>query len=130
MQQAFRALLTGSAAVTALVPAARIEWGVLGQGRTLPAVRMFLISNIDGLTMQGPDGLWRGRVQVDVYAETYASAQAVAGAIISILHGHRAGAFRGIFLAARRDDYEANAADRPQRISLDFFTNWRAGYAD
>ena len=127
MEQEFRALLTSSAAVTALCPSSRIEWGILGQGKPLPAVRLNVISNSPGRTQQGPDGLWQGRVQVDVYGATYKAAKALADAISGLLDFHRSGGFRGIFLDARRDMTETAATDRPQRITLDFLTNWRAG---
>lgn len=129
MEKALRALLTGSAAVTSLVPASRISWGVVAQGKPLPAIVLNVISNRDGLTMQGPDGLWRGRVQVDCYAMDYGATVALAAAVTGVLHGHRAGAFRLIVLDNRRDDHEAGAVGRPFRIGLDFITNWRAGDA-
>lgn len=129
MEKDFRALLTGSTAVRTLVPASRISWGIIGQGKPLPAIALNVISNRDGLTMQGPDGLWRGRVQVDCYGATYGSAVALADTITGLLHGHRADAFRLILLDSRRDHHEPGAVDRPFRIGLDFITNWRAGYA-
>lgn len=129
MELAFRALLTGSTAVTALVPASRISWGIIAQGKGLPAIALNVISNRDGLTMQGPDGLWQGRVQVDCYGADYGAAVTLADTIIGLLHGHRAGAFRLIVLDSRRDHNEPGAVDRPFRIGLDFITNWRAGYA-
>lgn len=129
MEREFRALMTGSTAVTALAPAARIVWGVLGQGRALPALVLNLIYNRDGLTMQGPDGLWRALVQVDCYGASYRDALALAEAVTGLLHGYRAGGFRLIVLERRRDLNDPGAADRPHRIGLDFIINWRAGDA-
>src|SRR6218665_2097348 len=103
MELALRALLTGSAAITAIAPSTRVSWGVLAQGSPLPALILNVISNTDGLTQQGPDGLWQGRVQVDCYGAKYAEALSLANAVIALLHGYRAGAFRGIFLDTRRD---------------------------
>ena len=129
MERALRALLNQSAAIIAICPDTRIVWGRLGQGKALPAAVMTVIDNVDGLTMQGSDGLWRGRVQIDCYGATYAAALDLAEAMIGVLHGHRAGSFRLIVLAGRRDYDESSAADRPSRVSLDFITNWRAGDA-
>ena len=129
MEKDFRALLTGSTAVTALVAKSAIAFGVVPQGTKLPAIALNVVSNRDGLTMQGPDGLWQGRVQVDCYGADYGAAVALAEAVTGVLHGHRAGAFRLILLDSRRDHNEPGAVDRPFRIGLDFITNWRAGYA-
>lgn len=126
MQQDFRALLTGSAEVAALAPAQAIAWGAPMQGTRPPAIALHLIDNADGMTMQGPNGLWQGRVQVDVYALSYGETRAVADAVIAALHGFRGGGFRGIFLAQQRDHHETGAVDRPFRISIDFMTHWRA----
>ncbi len=125
MQREFRALLTGSAAVTALLAAQAIDWGAPMQGTRPPRIALHLIDNADGMTMQGPDGLWQGRVQVDVYGLTYGDTRAIADAVIGALHGFRGGGFRGIILAQTRDSHETGASDRPFRISMDFMTNWR-----
>lgn len=82
MEEAFRALLTGSAAVTALVPAGRINWGEHLRGADGPYIVLTMISDIEGLTMQGPDGLADGRVQVDCYANTPAITLALGRAVL------------------------------------------------
>lgn len=125
MEKAFRSLLTGSAAVTALVPASRISWGVIAQGKPLPGVALNVISNRDGLTYKGPDDLWQGRVQVDIYDTDYGATLSLASEIIALLSGYRGGQFQGIFLDARRDHYDPAAINRPHRVSLDFATKWR-----
>lgn len=126
MEEQFWALLSGSAAVTALVPSARIVWGVLPQGSNLPGVVLNVISNQDAPHLSDTDGLWRGRVQVDCYGLSYASAKLTARAVIEKLNGYADTNFRGVFLDANRDDHEAGATDRPFRVSLDFITHWRA----
>ena len=126
MEEQFWALLTGSAAVTALVPATRIVWGVMPQGSALPGIVMHVIGNQDQPHLSDTDGLWRGRVQVDCYGLTYASAKLTARAVIGALNGHADTNFRGVFLDAHRDDHETGATDRPFRVSLDFITHWRA----
>ena len=125
MEKAFRALLTSSAAVTALVPASAIAFGVVPQGTKLPAVALHVISNRDGLTYKGPDGLWQGIVQVDCYGADYGATVTLADTITALLSGYRGGSFQGIFLNARRDTYDPAATPRAHRVSLDFATKWR-----
>lgn len=124
MQTAFRGLLTSASAVTALVPEPRIEWARVGQGKGLPSIALHMIGHSPGLTHDGSDGFWQGRVQVDVYGATYASAKAVSDALVSLLHGHKGDGFQLIHFDSQRDNFETAAADRPCRISLDFLTIW------
>ena len=128
MEEALRAVLTGAAPVTGLVPAARINWGAHPQGAGLPGVVLNVISAAEGLTMQGPDGMSEGRVQVDCYAASYAAAKEISRAVVSVLHGHRGGGLRLVRHVATRDSREGgtNEAERPFRVSLDFTTSWRA----
>lgn len=127
MEEEFRALLTGSAAVTALVPASRISFGAHPQGAGWPGIVLQTVSAFKEAHMQGPDGLLRGRVQVDCYALTYAEAKRVARAVIETLHARAIGGFRPILWVAARDSREGgtNEADRPFRSSLDFTIAWR-----
>lgn len=125
MEEEFRALLQGSAALTAIVPPGNINWGEVPQGTRPPAIALHLIDNADGLTQQGPDGLWRGRVQVDVYGLTFGDATQAAQAVRDTLHGYRGGGFRLIFLSQQRSNQDQQAVDRPYWISMDFITNWR-----
>lgn len=124
MKRDFRALLTGSAAVTAYAPPLRIEWGTRTQGNPLPGVVLNLIGNADGLSMDGPDGWFEGRVQVDCYALDYDDADALAEAIREILHGYSGGDFQLIRHDRTQEEFEGGAADRPFRISQDFQTIW------
>jgi hypothetical protein len=128
MEEDFRALLTGASAVTALVPVARINWGAHPQGGGAPYLVLTVIGNEAGLTMQGPDGLWQGRVQVDCCAPDYAAAKIASRAVIAVLHSYRGGGFRLVEHVATRDSREggSNEAERAFRVSLDFITNWRA----
>ena len=128
MEEAFLALLTDSGAVTAHVPAARINWGAHPQGAGSPYIMLTVISDSEGLHMQGPDGLSQARVQVDIYAPTYGDAKSAARAVRALLHGHRAGSFRLIEFAGSRDNREGgtNEAERLHRVGMDFIVNWRA----
>jgi hypothetical protein len=127
MDEAFLALLTGSAAVTALVPALRINWGAHPQGTGSPYIVLTLVSDIEGLTYQGPDRLEQGRVQVDVYAPDYPAARIAGRAVKAALHGYRGGQFLLIEHAGSRASREGgtNEAERLHRVSMDFLTHWR-----
>lgn len=128
MEQELRAILLASSGVTALAPAARINWGAHPQGAALPALVLNVISDAEGYHLKGRDGLSQGRVQVDAYAETYAQAKQLSRAVRAALSGYRGGGFRLVEHVATRDSREggSNEADRPYRVSLDFLTHWRA----
>ena len=127
MEQALRTLLASSAAITAIAPAGRINWGVHPQGVPLPALVLNTIGDAEGLTMQGPDGLSEGRLQIDAYAVTYAEAKNLSRAVRTVLHGYRGGGFRLVQHVTTRDSREGgtNEAERPFRCSMDFTTHWR-----
>ena len=127
MEEAFKDVLTGNATVTALAPAARINWGSRPQGSPLPAVVLNVVSDNEGLTLKGRDGLSVGRVQVDCYGATYTQAKQLSRAVRSALSGYRGGSFRLVEHVATRDSREGgtNEADRPFRVMLDFLTHWR-----
>lgn len=128
MELQFRALLTSSAAITALVPAARINFGTNRQGAGYPAIVLNTISDIEGIHMNGPDRFYEGRVQVDVYGGTYKAVKDISKAVRTLLHGYRSTNFRLIMSVSARDSREggSNEADRPYRVSMDFTTAWRA----
>lgn len=127
MEEAFLALLVSASGVTAHVPAARINWGAHPQGTGTPYIVLTVISDNEGLTMQGPDGLSQGRVQADVYAPTYGAAKLASRAVRDLLHGYRGGGFQLIEHAGSRDSREggSNEAERLHRVSMDFMTHWR-----
>ncbi|WP_370267422.1 DUF3168 domain-containing protein [Nioella sp.] len=123
-----RALLTGSAAVTALVPAARINWSEHPQGAPAPYVVLHLIDNADGLHLKGRTGLWSGRVQVDCYAATPAGAIALSAPIVTLLHGYVGGGFNPIRFASMRGPFVQQRTGQDDRLfarQLDFITHWR-----
>ena len=127
MEEALLALLASSGGVTAHVSPARINWGAHPQGTGGPYIVLFVISDVPGLTMSGPDGMTAFRVQCDVYGSTYAAAKLAARAVATLLHGYRGGQFRLIEHAGSRDSREGgtNEADRLFRVSLDFIIHWR-----
>lgn len=125
MEEQFRAILLASSGVTALV-GTRINWGAIPQGSSMPAIVLNTISQNNGHTMQGPDGLQEARVQVDIYGTTYGATKALSRAVLAALDGYSGGNFQGIFHAGTRDGREGgtNEADRPFRVSTDFMTQW------
>lgn len=127
MEEDFRALLLATTAITDIA-GTRINFGAHPQGEALPAIVLNTPSNIEGLVMNGPNGLQEGIVQVDCYATTYGEAKQLSRAVVTALHAYRDDNFRLIVHATSRDSREggSNEADRPFRTSLDFNTAWRA----
>ncbi|MCH2248268.1 MAG: DUF3168 domain-containing protein [Cognatishimia sp.] len=126
MEEQLRALLRSDAGVTAIC-GQRVNFGEHPQGQDFPALVLNTISQTNGHTLQGPDGLEKARVQVDCIALTYGEARRLSRAVVALLDGHRGGQFSGVFSAGNRAGREggSNEADRPFRVSLDFLTKWR-----
>lgn len=127
METEFRALLTGDAAITALV-GSRIYWNAIPQGTVDPCVVMYVVSRQADIHHGGANGLNSWLVQIDVRSsgdsEPYSAALAVRDAIVARLHAKRLSegkiAFKAIVL---RD--EQHTSEKPQdklfhRIRLDF----------
>lgn len=127
MEEELRALLRATTAVTDIC-GARINWVAHPQGQPYPAVVLGVVGDSEGHTLKGPDGLSKGRVQVDCYGDDYDAAKLLGRAVRASLDGYRGGNFSGVFLAGSREDREGgtNEANRPFRVSLDFLTNWSA----
>jgi hypothetical protein len=127
MEEEFRTLLLSESGVTDRV-GSRVNWGEHPQGAPLPAIVLSVVSEVDGLHMQGPDRFAESRVQVDCYAMTYAEKKQLSRAVMAVLHGYRGGGFRLVRHAGTRDSREGgtNEATRPYRASLDFTCHWRA----
>lgn len=125
MEQELRALLRSSAAVTGMVHGL-VDWGESPQPGASRYIVLHLISDNEGVTMQGRDHLRQSRVQVNCYGPEYATAAALMAAVKDTLHGYRGGGFQGIFFAGGRVPREGNdEASAIYRASLDFFTHWR-----
>lgn len=121
MEAALRALLTGYAPLTALVPGARIVWNHLPQKTTRPAVVLYRVAGAPGLTMQGSDRLTDATVQIDVQALSVTSMWAIRDALVARLHGHRDATFLGIFQQSERQtSEELTGGGLVHRASLDF----------
>ncbi|MGP3699193.1 DUF3168 domain-containing protein [Rhodobacter sp. NSM] len=126
MEEALRALLLASSGVTALA-GTRVNFGSHSQGAGFPYVVLNTISDREGLTISGPDGMQQARVQIDCYAKTYMAAKQLSRAVRAVLHGHSGGGFQGVFLDGTRDQREpGDDTARPYRVSLDFLTIYSA----
>ena len=118
MEADLRALLVGTAAVTALVPEGSILWDARNG---VPSIRLALINKSIDLTYAGPDGLNGALVQVDCFASTPDAAHDIATAV-ETLHGLRAGNFRlvkveGVSGAPPELETAAPATDTPAAIA-------------
>lgn len=83
MEAALRARLLAAGPVTALA-GTRIYWDDRPQSSPLPAVLLTVISDIRGQTLSDWDML-EARVQVDVFASTFAQKKALKEAVIAAL---------------------------------------------
>lgn len=63
--------LANSANLTAVVPATRIQAGVLPQNTAIPNISVTEVSGVEGLQLSKASGLCTDRVQVTVDATTY-----------------------------------------------------------
>lgn len=123
MQEDFRGLLLAEGAITTLV-GSRITWNERPQASALPAI-VLTIAGEDRAYAYDGDSSVATRVQVDIYASSYASAVAIDRAAVMALSGRTAtrGAtqFMGIFFESRFDAVEEDekSAQRVQRISRD-----------
>ena len=110
------------------IPPQAIGWFTAPQGIARPHVVLNTITEAEGLTMNGPNKLFEGIVQIDIYSLNRAEVKTVARAIRDLLHGYRGGGFRLIRHDRTRDTREGsgNEAERPYRVSMDFTTGWSA----
>lgn len=125
MEEALRAHLLATAAVTALVPAERIVWNQR-IGPALPAISLHRITGRPDYHLQGPSGLVDSLVQVDCWGASFASVTAVARAVQAALSAHAGGVISRCFIENLRSSFEkgdgATGASTPtdfHRSSLD-----------
>lgn len=123
MEELIRARLRNHGPLTALV-GTRIDFGRSPQGSARPRVVLWTIDNMEGLVLEGRDGIQMGRIQADAYADTYAEALAIARAIQDALHGYSHPALRKVEMISYRLMTEGGTdePDRPFRASMDFST--------
>lgn len=122
MEEALRALLTGSAVVTALVPVASINWRRHPQSSPWPGIVLHVINDGDEYVLADVADISEARVQIDCWAVTYAQAKAIARAVRSRLSGYQGGNLYQLRLVGARDAQAsgANEPDDPAGVSLDF----------
>ena len=118
MEEALVALLLADTSLSALV-GMRIHWGVRPQGEALPGVTLFRTDGADQPTYAGPDGLGDSHVQADCWAETYASAKAVARALKAAAAGRHGATLKGVFVQSERDTQEHVPPALIFRVSID-----------
>lgn len=102
--------------------APRRYWGRAPQ--TAPARPYVVLSRVSGVHdyhNQGDSGLVASRVQIDVYADTYASAHSTAANIIAALSGYRGGSIQAVFVDSQRDLTGIEGGDPNElfRLSID-----------
>lgn len=79
---ALRQVLVANGALTALVPATRIQAGDMPEGTVLPAISLTRVSSTDrNLPNPGANRHVRDRVQVNVMASTYPQQREVLAAV-------------------------------------------------
>lgn len=84
MQQALRARIIAATGMAALV-GTRVYWIDRPQLSALPSITLQIISGERSQTHDSISALRQNRVQLDIWAETYASAQIIAEAVIANL---------------------------------------------
>lgn len=82
LQDAFRARLLDSGALTALVDD-RIYWGKRPQNAALPALVLTKVAPGQEWTHSGPDDLINPWVQIDIYGDSLPSVSSVASALMA-----------------------------------------------
>lgn len=124
MEEAIRALLKADATIAAHC-AGRVNFGAHLQGEPFPAIILNTVSDTEGLTLDGPDGLPSARLQVDCYAETYGAAKILSRDVRKLLNGYAGGAIQGVFYGASRDGRDETADGIALfRISADFIVRF------
>lgn len=124
MEEIIRALLLADIGVSGLADD-RINFGEHPQGHAFPSIVLHTISDAEGYTLTGPNGVSVGRIQTDCYAETYGAAKLLSRAVRSLLSGYQVSPVQGVFHVGSRDGREGgtNEAERPYRVSMDFIVH-------
>lgn len=81
----------------------RRHWVRVPQGEALPYIVLQRVSADRRYTMQKQTRLIASRVQIDVYAETYAEVRSIGAAIVATLSNYRGQGIEAIFVGPDRD---------------------------
>lgn len=110
--------------ITALLASAapRRYWGRAPQ--TAPDRPYVVLSRVSGVRdyhSQSASGYVASRVQIDIYADTYAATNTTANSIITALSGYRGGTIQGVFIDSERDLTGLDGSDPNElfRTSID-----------
>lgn len=103
--KAVRYLLANSATLIAQVPAARIIGGVLPQGMALPAISVMHVSTVRPSFVAASAGMSIARVQVTIFAATYATQKSIMALIRAALPRSR-GSVNGVAVESIIPDIE------------------------
>jgi len=98
-------LLAQNATLTAQVPAARIIGGVLPQGIALPAISVMHVSTVRPSFVAASAGMSIARVQVTIFAATYATQKSIMALIRAALPRSR-GSVNGVAVESIIPDTE------------------------
>lgn len=123
VEKAIHDLLTAATAVAALV-SSRVYPLRAPDGVAAPFIVYQRISGVRWRTLSGACGIAQPRIQIDVYAATYAGAKALASAVRVALDGYRgivAGVrIGGITLETDQDLLEDDIDPVLHRVTMDF----------
>ncbi len=128
MAGALRARLLAAAPITASV-AQRVYWVSRPQAAALPAITLQVINEERAQHMAGYDGMTVSRVQVDVWALTYAETKTIAEAIVAAITPAETSngvVFTRAFFDGSRDLGENASTQFIHRTSLDFIVHHSA----
>ena len=118
MKTALRSRLLADATISGLV-GTRIDWGLRPQGKPLPAITLTLLPTPRDYHMGGAQHTQHYLVQIDCWAASYASAEAVRQAVIAEMEP-ASGSFQGSFVQRDHDMPERTETGEIHRASLDF----------
>lgn len=127
MEEAFRALLLGTAALKTRV-GTRIDWGVRSQGSVLPAITLHSAGGGMQMNLAGPSGWSRERIQIDCWGRTFKAARDLAdilaprglpGGLLVGFRGDLPGLRLRTLILNRRDDDDSDSEGPIHRTSLD-----------
>lgn len=131
MKEALTTYLLGQSALTDLV-GTRVHWTRLPEGETArPFVLLREVVATEPYHLEGPTGLTRTRLQVDVYADLVLGATEVARIIDGLLGGYVGTvggvAFDHIMKISMRDGAaeEMDGAGILSRVIVEFYCVWK-----